>query len=243
MRFHVRRATLNLAAASVGVLCVAGILAGCAPGRSAPIAPTASKAPSASALETRPTPRPVAAPTTERAALAAANEAVNDDELTLFLVYQNKIPGDLYGTFESGAYRSTMFINANDDFESGIQVGSRDYGYSGMTGQVPLWFPNDAKSSTSTLVVKGKSYPHAIADLTGCIQDRRVFVFAYSVPEGAATPTPFPTPISGSVADPNQLTPARITVEYQPSKRVWLITKELTLPTKLAASLCHPAHR
>ena len=201
---------------------VVGLLAGCAQGSSPTVSPTTSPTSSARVSRLGPSLNPEAPPSSEREAFIAANKTVNDDEMTLFQVLQLKIPGDLFGTFEAGPYRTAMGNTINDDFEDAIEIGADVYVYNGMTGRAPLWFPRAKSSWASTLIVKGKSYPDGIVHLSGCFQDRRVFRYAYSVESGSPTPTPLPTPISGALAS-NPLTPTRVTVQYQPAKRVWLI--------------------
>jgi hypothetical protein len=216
---------------------VVGVLAGCAQRSSVTASPTTSPTSSTRVSRLGPALIPVAPPANERDAFAAANTTVNNDDVTLFHVLQQKIPGDLYGTFESGAYRAAMRNAINDDFEDSIQIGTDSYGYSGVSGHAPLWFPSPTMSSASPLVVSGKSYPYGLVHLSGCLEDRRVFLFSYSVFPGSPTPTPMPTPVSGTLAS-NPLTPTRVTVRYQPAKRVWLITNESTLPGNQRASLC-----
>jgi hypothetical protein len=216
---------------------VVGVLAGCAQGSTAAARPTTSPSPSTEVSRLAPALIPVDPPASARDAFVEANRAVNDDSVTLFLVLQRKISGDLYGTFEAGGYRAATGNTINDDFEDTLQIGTESYGYGGVTGRAPLWFPSRGKSSASPLIVSGQSYPYGVVHLSGCFKDRRVFLFSYLVSPGSPTPTPMPTPVSGTLSS-NPLTPTKVTVQYQPAKRVWLITNETTLPGNQRVSLC-----
>jgi hypothetical protein len=217
---------------------VSGLLAGCVAQPHTTSATTPSPTSSAVAIDLRPAQPAVPPPASELEAFAAANKTVDDDLATVFLVLQRKIPAEAYDKFESGAYRTAMGNSINDDFESTIQVGSETYSLDVVAGEVPLWIPNLATSSSSTLEVEGRSFPYGIVQVTGCFQDRQIFRYTDLVQPGSPTPTPAPTPVLGTLAD--QLVRTKVTVTYQPSSSVWLITDETVLPDHYTGSLCPP---
>jgi hypothetical protein len=165
--------------------------------------PTSSSSVSPSAEEEAdpfPTQKPVAPPTSQEDAFAAANNVVNADQQAFFDMFQGADGRSLF-TFESGNYREFMTY-----FVHNAEGGT-------LTGQVDLWLPDYAKSTSATLVSEGEVYPYGIMRLTGCFQTRSSLVYEGESPTAAI----------------GQFFPTELIVQYEPKTRVWLITDEFSL--------------
>jgi len=199
--------------ASVAVAVVSA-LAGCASG------PTATPSQTSTSLLGAPlrisTQAPTNAPSTRTDALAAANRTIVADQNAFFEIFAGTISGRSMASFETGETlkNTNAFINAVGD-ESGAD---------GVTGQTDSWVPDDAKSTVSALNTGGKSYPYGQAVVVGCVTDRWQIHYTSnaSTPSGLTPPT----------------LPYSMTVQFQPSKNVWLISIAKALIGSASASLC-----
>jgi hypothetical protein len=202
-------------AALAGALSLGVLLAGCGASPVASISPSPS-APAASNGQTRPTQVTVAPPSSESGAVEAATNVVRADETALFEIFEGRIPGDSLHSFETGSW--LMYTN---DFVN--QIGDQG-NIDGARGRPDLWLPDSAKSAVSTLVDGAKLYRFGTVELLGCFKSRWDFVYTSDAPTPAAA----------------GFSPYEVTVQYQPARRVWLITHETDLTRKAGAPTCPP---
>jgi hypothetical protein len=227
------RADHRIVAASAAVaLGLACVLTGCLPRPEA--SPTPNPTPAATAGSASDgflaiaTQAPTTAPATRRDALVAANRTIVADDNALFDIFAGTISGGSMSSFETGATlkNTNEFIDAIGDGDNGPADG--------VIGQANLWAPDDVRSTASTVTVDGRSYPFGRAVVFGCYTDRWQINYTSPDPTPAAPRSAKPTP-----SDLNRtLLPYRLTVQYQPSKRVWLISEQKALTGAPSAGLC-----
>jgi hypothetical protein len=187
------------------------VLSGCevAPGTTA--SPTTSHTPSGDG-ELRPTQEPVAPPASEEDAFTQASTTVNDDQAAFFDILRGNVAADSLRAFESGSYleHTSSFIEA---YEGGS-----------ISGQADLWIPDYTRSSTSVLVSGDVSYEFSEVTMQGCILGRSSIVYELD-------PSPAPSTVG-------LYFPTEVTVTYEPSSRVWLITNQTSLSNYEGATTC-----
>jgi hypothetical protein len=209
------RARFRAAMGTVIALCLAVALTGCDALAGANVRPP--KTPSSATADTVPlTQKQTKPPTSREAALTAATKAIGADQLAFFHVFEGTIPAKTLDEYEGGIWLTANHaeldsLRSNADFDGAI-------------GKVSLWFPEYKRSSTLPLKSGGRSYSFGLVQTLGCLQFR--WKFAYQ--SDAAPPAPTAT----------ESFPYDITVQYEPSKRVWLVTNLTELSDQAGAHKC-----
>lgn len=179
-------------------------------GCTAPTASGPSDSPSSSATSHAEGTFDPPANTTE--AFEQANRVVSKDQEMLFAVFSGQLDAEALASIEAGAYLEATggFIQAS---EGGVVSGAPD-----------SWVPDPANATAKTLEHDGKSYPFGEVTLQGCLQTG--YTIAY---EGDSAP-------SGVIG---QYFPTEVVVQYEPTRRLWLIVRETSLTDNAGASECH----
>jgi hypothetical protein len=208
----------------VVALCVVALVAGCS--RNSPTGPSASSTPRPTPTQLgAPTQSPLPPPASRESAIAASNRVIQEDSATLLEIFKGKVPGNSLKAFETGAWLAytNQFINEIGD--EGDVLGA--------AGRPDIWLPDTTRSTTSTLANKGKTYPNAVVNLIGCFETQWDFVYKPGSP--LSTPPGGPSNPASSPYSPYE-----VIVQYNPERRVWLITEENDLTNQPGASLCPP---
>jgi hypothetical protein len=217
MRGSRRTRAVLLLSAPVFALAVVG----CAPSSASPTSgvPTSSLPATlahGSNGEVRPIQAQVGAPRSRIAAVDEATKTIGADQLAFFEIFEGKIPGDSLRGFESGSYLkfTNDYINAIGDDENA----------GGVTGQADLWRPDPTKTHVTSLIDRGRTYQFGVVTMLGCFKSRSALAWISN--------TPSPTPQFGD------LFPYEVTVQYSPTKHVWLITEEASLNNVVGLPTC-----
>ena len=197
------------------VACSAGLLVGCTSHPIPSPSPTPTSAPGTD-NRARPTQKPVSPATSRQTAIAAATKTISADDSAFLEIFKGTIPGDSLEGFETGKLltQTSDFINAVGD----------DEGADGASGEADRWFPDPTKTVVSALTSKGKRYPYATVQMSGCFQGR------WKIDYASNAPTPAPT-VGDFFLD-------RVTVQYQPTRHVWLISEEMSLNGDQGTPVC-----
>lgn len=205
------------AAVIAAAVCVVSLIAGCASWPSTIVLPTDSPSPTGDG-HVGPTQDPLDPPTTREDALAAAHETMNANEEAIFGVVSGTAPLDSLGSFESGEYLAVM--------TDSLTGAGDDAGYVGITGQPNAWISDFESSSASTLVSEEQSYPFGVVHMVACLQS--LWEFAYA---------------SKDEQPPSELGrwfAYEMIIQYEPTRRIWLITEEEYVGDRAGAHSCPP---
>ena len=178
------------------------MLFGCAPQFAPLVSPTAipTSDTDGPALATQ---EPVDPPRSEESALKAANKTVQADQDAFFGSYTGTVSIESDAEFETGEY-----LALKEEFTAGADGGT-------MSGEPNRWVPNLARSSASGLLVDGTEYEFGEATLLGCFQSRSTLVYD-------SDPSPAPTSTGAYF-------PTEVVLDYEPARRIWLISKMTSL--------------
>jgi hypothetical protein len=163
----------------------------------------------------RPNRSQVAPPQSRDEAFAAAEKTVNGAEATLVGILRGEYAADSLNEFEAEAYLSTT-----NSFIDGLAESSS---FEGIEGEASVWFPDSDSSTAEELISGGVAYPYGSVTQYGC------FHSLWKVIDGGSP--------SGK-SSVGEFLPARMTVNYEPTRRLWLITDGLSLVDSADAPSC-----
>ena len=159
-----------------------------------------------------------AAPATRSAAISAATAIVDADQKIAVEILEQRIPPSSISEYETGKWLKSMksFLDNWGDEPTPPPVA----------GQSSVWVRFTRNTSVAPVENSGKTYPNGRVTMTGCFRIRDVFLF---VSDGTQVPPSY---------DSAEFVPYGVSVQYQPSQRVWLVSDETYAPKTPDSPLC-----
>jgi hypothetical protein len=165
--------------------------------------------------------KPVSQPSSQRAAVTAAVNAVDADQTGTAEIMERKIPSDSIVYFESGAWLKAVSVFLEEFRHTTLPP---------LTGQPPVWLPDTTRSSVMPLESGGNTYRFGRVTMVGCFHVDEDFI-----------PASNGSRVSETQALPGYI-PYKMTVVYEPTTQTWLVTRGTYLTPSTGAPACPPTH-